>query len=71
MRAATLALCLLLGPTAAAESAIPNSPDQIRPLLIGQQAPSLTLADAAGESFDLDAAIAAKPTLLIFYRGGW
>ena len=43
----------------------------ICPILIGATLPKLTLTKIDGNSFDLNAAIAAKPTVLIFYRGGW
>jgi hypothetical protein len=71
MRARLLASLLLLGTPVLAQSSIPTSPDEIRPLLIGRQAPALTLTAADGSAFDLDAALHAKPTVLIFYRGGW
>ena len=48
-----------------------KSADQIRPLLIGTRAPALTLEQADGSAFDLGDAMASKPTILIFYRGGW
>ncbi len=51
--------------------AVPTSANEICPLLIGSKVPELTFKTVAGESFDLNAAIKAKPTVLIFYRGGW
>ncbi|WP_228409817.1 peroxiredoxin-like family protein [Chryseobacterium sp. T16E-39] len=50
---------------------IPQKSEDISPLLIGEKIPVATLLDATGKSFDLNAAIAQKPTILIFYRGGW
>jgi peroxiredoxin len=42
------------------------------PLLAGASVPANSLVkDLRGKSFDLNAAIAAKPTVLVFYRGGW
>ena len=49
----------------------PDSPAEVRPILIGTEVPQLTLRDVTGEPFDLGAALSAKPTILIFYRGGW
>lgn len=49
----------------------PQKPEEVSPLLIGEQIPTSTLLDAKGKSFNLNAALAAKPTILIFYRGGW
>ncbi|MCS3800253.1 peroxiredoxin-like family protein [Niastella sp. OAS944] len=50
---------------------IPSKPEDISPLLIGENIPVITLPDAMGNNFDLNSAIAQQPTLLIFYRGGW
>ena len=50
---------------------VPNSAQDICPILIGTMTPKLTLTTAKGSSFDLNVAIAEKPTVLIFYRGGW
>lgn len=47
------------------------SAEAVQPLAVGQPAPAFTLPDAAGKPFDLAAAFAARPTVLIFYRGGW
>ncbi len=47
------------------------SADKIRPLLVGSKVPSLTLHTVENEPYDLMAAIAKKPTVLIFYRGSW
>lgn len=50
---------------------IPSKPENIRPLLIGQNIPDVKIPDATGNVLDLSATIAQKPTILIFYRGGW
>ncbi|THU34906.1 AhpC/TSA family protein [Niastella caeni] len=50
---------------------IPAQPQDISPLLIGENIPVIKLSDAMGKIFDLNAAISQKPTILIFYRGGW
>ena len=42
-----------------------------RPIAVGASVPTLTLKTSDGADFDLAAALAAKPSLLIFYRGGW
>ncbi|HEY4197287.1 MAG TPA: peroxiredoxin-like family protein, partial [Mucilaginibacter sp.] len=49
----------------------PNKPTDISPLLIGETIPTVNIPDANGKSFDLNAQAAKKPTILIFYRGGW
>lgn len=50
---------------------IPQIPEDIAPLLNGEKIPVAILPDAMGESFDLNKAVSKKPTILIFYRGGW
>ncbi len=53
------------------KSGLPNSPDMINPLKIGDKIPHLVFKDYKGSSFDLTKALKKKPTILIYYRGGW
>lgn len=46
-------------------------PNEICPILIGSQVPAITLQTIDGKSFDLNRALAKKPTILIYFRGGW
>lgn len=50
---------------------VPLKPEDISPLLIGETIPVLKLLKSSGESFDLNKSVAAKATILVFYRGGW
>jgi len=50
---------------------VPSKPEDVSPLLTGEQIPVLHLPKASGEVFDLNKAISEKPTILVFYRGGW
>ncbi len=50
---------------------IPEKPEDISPLLYGEKIPVATLTDMSGNNFDLNKAVADKPTVLVFYRGGW
>lgn len=44
----------------------------IEPLAKGAQIPAKALVKSmSGESFDLNAAVASQPTVVIFFRGGW
>jgi hypothetical protein len=57
---------------AASDAALPpDSPEDVQPLPVGAQMPTLTLKTPEGEDFDLRAAVAEKPTALVFYRGTW
>jgi len=49
----------------------PAQPNDISPLLIGEHIPTVNIPAADGKLFDLNASVAQKPTILIFYRGGW
>ncbi|MGK9117982.1 peroxiredoxin-like family protein [Olivibacter jilunii] len=49
----------------------PESPEDISPLLTGETIPMITLKDVSGKDFELHQAVATKPTILVFYRGGW
>lgn len=64
-----LVVSLVLALAARAELA--PSATEARPLAIGAHVPFATVRTAEGADFDLSAALAAKPTLVIFYRGSW
>ncbi|MHC4618187.1 MAG: peroxiredoxin-like family protein [Planctomycetota bacterium] len=51
--------------------AVARSAEEIRPLLVGARLPELSLKTVDARPFDLSAAIAEKPAVIIFYRGGW
>ncbi len=55
----------------AAENPYPLSPNDVRPLLTGTEAPGFTIRDSAGKPFDFDPGKLEAPVMLIFYRGGW
>ncbi len=50
---------------------VPDKPEDICPVLIGTKLPEIALKTADGSAFNLNAAIAKQPTVLIFFRGGW
>jgi cytochrome oxidase Cu insertion factor (SCO1/SenC/PrrC family) len=66
-----LLLLSLVSQVAADSTKVANAPDQICPILIGSSLPAITVQDLEGKSFDLNKAIAEKPTVLIYFRGGW
>ncbi|PJA37386.1 MAG: antioxidant AhpC [Lysobacterales bacterium CG_4_9_14_3_um_filter_62_6] len=55
---------------APAEELAPSA-TAIRPILLGSAVPEVPLKTVAGESVSLSQQIAGKPTVLVFYRGGW
>ncbi|MCX6219183.1 peroxiredoxin-like family protein [Spirosoma sp.] len=50
---------------------IPQKPEDISPLLIGETIPDIRLQSVDGKSVSLSGEVARKPTVLVFYRGGW
>ncbi|SMF09351.1 Peroxiredoxin [Alteromonadaceae bacterium Bs31] len=67
----SLLFILITASTISSAEVIATNAEDIAPILIGQELPSLVLKDANDKNFDLNKAVAQKPTLLIFYRGGW
>lgn len=49
----------------------PQKAEDISPLLVGENIPMVMLMSQQGEVVDLNKMVAKKPTILIFYRGGW
>ena len=71
MKFPTLALAATLAIAPATFAAPAPNSDAVRPALIGTQLPAASVRDVDGQPFDLGAAVAKKPTILVFYRGGW
>ena len=66
---ALAAACLL--PTSIAEDWVASSADSVRPLLIGATVPAVALESVDGKAVDLGEVLSRKPTVVVFYRGGW
>ncbi len=49
---------------------IPQKPEDIIPLLVGETIPDVKLLNVSGQTVDLKTEVAKKPTALVFYRGG-
>jgi len=50
---------------------VPEKAEDISPLLIGEKIPNAVLLDPSGNKVNLNKLIKKKPTILVFYRGGW
>ena len=48
-----------------------DSPEKVCPVLVGTKIPDVALQDVKGDAVKLTERISQKPTVLIFYRGGW
>lgn len=67
-----LGILLLTMPAIALDrTQIADSADNVTPLLVGQNAPNSKLQTVDGAPVSLKAFTMQKPTVLIFYRGGW
>lgn len=47
------------------------SAEEICPILVGEKIPQVSVTTVDGKSFNINEAVKQKPTILIFYRGGW
>lgn len=66
-----LALLSMLSVLFTTAADIPAKPDDISPLLIGETIPDVPVLTMTGQSVSLRSEVAKKPTVLVFYRGGW
>lgn len=48
-----------------------ETPEQVRPPLVGTELPNLTVTTVEGETVDLKDELDEQPAVLVFYRGGW
>jgi len=64
-------LALALAAAAAAGSTSPDDPASVKPLEVGAAAPAFSVREADGKPFLFEPNKLSKPTMLIFYRGGW
>jgi peroxiredoxin len=71
MKALSLVLAAALSVCSTEAMEVAASPESVRPLTAGSQAPTATIGGLGGESVELSTLFAAKPTVLIFFRGGW
>lgn len=50
---------------------LPQKPQDVSPLLVSEKIPAVSLFDPSGNTVDLTALLKEKPSILLFYRGGW
>lgn len=66
---AAVAVVTLHGAALAQE--VPDRAEDVRPLLIGAEVPSVEVRTLDGDAVDLQKVVLGNRTLLLFYRGGW
>lgn len=54
-----------------AKLAAESDPERVTPAAVGSKAPDANVVTLDGKATALTAALAGKPTVVIFYRGGW
>jgi peroxiredoxin len=54
-----------------ADHGVAPAPEAAKPLAVGAKAPTAMLAGPTGGDVDLAKVLGEKPTILIFFRGGW
>jgi len=69
MKTKLIVLALLIMSSLNAQ--VPENAEDISPLLVGEKIPNGILIDQNGEEVNLNKVVKQKPTVLIFYRGGW
>ena len=52
-------------------SQVPENAEDISPLLIGETIPNAKVLNSEGKALELNDILSQKPTVLVFYRGGW
>lgn len=62
---------LLLAAVTASAWGVPKSPADVTPLKIGDAVPDAPLRALDGAATTLRERVAGRPTVLVFYRGGW
>jgi peroxiredoxin len=50
---------------------VPDDPYHVEPALIGEQVPDINYKKADGSSVPFSELVSQKPTIFIYYRGGW
>jgi peroxiredoxin len=65
------ALFLALAVNVSFGAAIPSSPKEVQPLEIGSAVPAVAVQTTTGAAVQLNALTQGKPSVIIFYRGGW
>lgn len=71
VKSISITLCFILTTLSFVIAQIPDKPEDIAPLLIGEKIPDSELINMEGETINLTDEIKKMNTVLVFYRGGW
>ena len=66
-----LLCCVQFSAFAIDRTQVANSPEQVAPLMNGQFVPDVVVQTEFGRDIRLQSLVENRPSLIIFYRGGW
>lgn len=66
-----LFLCSVLFSTSLVLAEVARDPESVTPLLVGQEIPEVSLRNKDGKKLELRTLVSKKPSIVVFYRGGW
>ena len=64
-------ILLFAGISCTSYSQLPENAEDVQPLNVGETIPDIKVRTMEGETVSLSNLLRKKPTLLVFYRGGW
>ncbi|MDX2414630.1 MAG: peroxiredoxin-like family protein [Bacteroidales bacterium] len=71
MKIKTLLIAAILMISSFVSAQLPEKAEDIAPLLIGETIPEVNLKSVNGKDQNLTDLISGKPSVILFYRGGW
>jgi len=71
MQSSFLTILLLAFASSSVTAQLPEKAEDVSPLLIGETFPDQQLTDMENQQVSLLEVVKKKPTVLVFYRGGW
>lgn len=71
MRLLLLTIFLFLFTSTGFTQDVPKDPFEVSPILINSTIPDVTVKTISGEDVSLHTIVKEKPTVIVFYRGGW
>ncbi len=64
-------ILLFTGISCSTHSQLPDNAEDVHPLQVGETIPESIVKTVDGDPVNLSTLISNKPTILVFYRGGW
>ncbi len=64
-------ILVFAGVSCTSYSQLPKNPEDVQPLQVGERIPDVKVKTIDGNLVDLVTLLKQKPTILVFYRGGW